>query len=102
MSGRARADKFSESLTSRRLMSASHPARHRSGRVSSLNTAICWSLMPLGGVLGGLAIAGFGLSPALLIAGAAYLVTTMAPTRMPSFRQMDRAPAAPAPVSSGV
>jgi hypothetical protein len=26
--------------------------------------AICWSLMPLGGVLGGLAVAGLGLSPA--------------------------------------
>jgi MFS family permease len=64
------------------------------GRVSSLNTAICWSLMPLGGVLGGLAIAGFGLSPALLVAGGVYLVTTMAPTRVPSFRRMDRAPAA--------
>jgi hypothetical protein len=63
------------------------------GRVSSLNTAICWSLMPLGGVLGGLAVTGRGLSPALLVAGAAYLVTTMAPTRLPSFRQMDRAPA---------
>ena len=63
------------------------------GRVSSLNTAICWSLMPLGGVLGGLAVAGLGLSPALLVAGAAYLVTTMAPTRVPSFRRMDRSPA---------
>ena len=63
------------------------------GRVSSLNTAICWSLMPLGGVLGGLAVAGLGLSPALLVAGAAYFVTTMAPTRVPSFRRMDRAPA---------
>ena len=62
------------------------------GRVSSLNTAICWSLMPLGGVLGGLAVAGLGISPALLVAGAVYLVTTMAPTRVPSFRQMDRAP----------
>ena len=62
------------------------------GRVSSLNTAICWSLMPLGGVLGGIAIAGLGLSPALLVAGAAYFVTTMAPTRLPSFRGMDRAP----------
>ena len=62
------------------------------GRVSSLNTAICWSLMPLGGVLGGLAVAGLGLSPALLVAGAAYFVTTMAPTRVPSFRRMDRAP----------
>lgn len=66
------------------------------GRVSSLNTAICWSLMPLGGVLGGLAVAGLGLSPALLVAGAAYLVTTMAPTRVPSFRRMDRTPVADA------
>jgi predicted MFS family arabinose efflux permease len=63
------------------------------GRVSSLNTAICWSLMPLGGVLGGLAVAGLGLSPALLVAGAAYFLTTMAPTRLPSFRRMDRGPA---------
>lgn len=72
------------------------------GRVSSLITAICWSLMPLGGVLGGLAVAGLGISPALLIAGAAYFVTTMAPTRVPSFRSMDRAPAtSPAPASRG-
>lgn len=62
------------------------------GRVSALNTAICWSLMPLGGVLGGLAVAGLGLSPALLIAGAAYLVTTMAPVRSRSFRAMDERP----------
>jgi MFS family permease len=61
------------------------------GRVSSLNTALCWSLMPLGGVLGGLAVTAMGVSPALLVAGAAYLVTTMAPTRVPSFRAMDRA-----------
>ncbi len=71
------------------------------GRVSSLNTAICWSLMPLGGILGGLAVAGLGVSPALLVAGAVYLATTMAPTRVPSFRRMDRAPAAVQPVSSG-
>ncbi|SEB84954.1 Major Facilitator Superfamily protein [Nocardioides exalbidus] len=72
------------------------------GRVSSLNSAICWSLMPLGGILGGLAVAGLGISPALLVAGAVYLVTTMAPTRVPAFRRMDRTPAesveAPAPV----
>lgn len=60
------------------------------GRVSSLNTAICWSLMPLGGVLGGLAVTALGVSPALLVAGAAYLVTTMAPTRVAAFRAMDR------------
>lgn len=63
------------------------------GRVTSLETALCFSLMPLGGILGGLAITGLGISPALLVAGALYLVTTMAPTRVPSFRSMDRAPA---------
>jgi MFS family permease len=63
------------------------------GRVSALNTAICWSLMPLGGVLGGLAVAGLGLSPALLVAGAAYLLATMAPVRSRSFRAMDERPA---------
>ena len=61
------------------------------GRVSALNTAICWSLMPLGGVLG-LAVAGLGLSPALLVAGAAYLLATMAPVRSRSFRAMDDRP----------
>jgi len=66
---------------------------HLLGRVTSLETALCFSLMPLGGILGGLAVAGLGISPALLLAGAAYLVTTMAPTRVPSFRGMDRAPA---------
>ncbi|KRF34764.1 MFS transporter [Nocardioides sp. Soil805] len=62
------------------------------GRVSSLNTAICWSLMPLGGLLGGVAVTALGLLPALLLAGAAYFLTTMAPTRVPSFRAMDRMP----------
>lgn len=71
------------------------------GRVSSLNTAICWSLMPLGGVLGGLAVTGLGLAPALLLAGAAYFVTTMAPTRVPSFRAMDRARATEPQTASG-
>lgn len=71
------------------------------GRVSSLNTAICWSLMPLGAILGGLAVAGLGVSPALVVAGAVYLATTMAPTRVPSFRRMDRARGATRPVPSG-
>lgn len=68
------------------------------GRVTSLETALCYSLMPLGGIIGGLAVAGLGLSPALLIAGAAYFLTTMAPTRVPSFRRMDRTPAGDAQV----
>lgn len=76
------------------------------GRVSSLNTALCWSLMPLGGVLGGVAVAGLGLSPAFVVAGAAYFLATMAPTRLWSFRGMERsaprpACAVPAPPNAG-
>jgi MFS family permease len=59
------------------------------GRVSSLSTAICWSLMPLGGLAGGLLVSGFGLGWALAAAGAAYLVATMAPAVGPRFRAMD-------------
>lgn len=69
---------------------------HLLGRVTSLETALCFSLMPLGGILGGLAAAGLGISPALLVAGATYLLATMAPTRVPSFRGMDRTLAADA------
>jgi predicted MFS family arabinose efflux permease len=59
------------------------------GRVSSLSTALCWSLMPLGGVIGGLAVSELGLDWALVAAGAAYLVATMAPAMGPRFRAMD-------------
>lgn len=64
------------------------------GRVSSLNSALCWSLMPFGGVLGGLGAAALGVSPALLVAGGVYLVATMTPTRVRAFRGMERPPAA--------
>ncbi|MGN0064822.1 MAG: MFS transporter [Nocardioides sp.] len=60
------------------------------GRVSALNTALCWSLMPFGGLLAGLGIAAWGVAPALLAGGAVYLVATMAPTVVPSFRAFDR------------
>ncbi len=60
------------------------------GRVTALTSALCWSLMPLGGVLGGVLVSGIGLSPALLVVGAAYFVTTMAPALLPSFRGMNR------------
>jgi predicted MFS family arabinose efflux permease len=63
--------------------------KHLVGRVSSLTTAICWSLMPLGGVVGGLLVSGIGLDWALVAAGAAYLVATMAPAMGPRFRAMD-------------
>jgi MFS family permease len=62
------------------------------GRVTSLNTAMCFALMPFGGILGGLLIAGFGLSSAVLIVGAAYFVVTMLPAVDPHWREMDRRP----------
>ena len=62
------------------------------GRVTSLNTAMCFALMPFGGILGGLLIAGFGLSAALLITGAAYLVVTMVPAVDRRWREIDQRP----------
>ena len=67
---------------------------HLVGRVTSLNTAICWSLMPLGGLLGGVLADGVGFAAAMTVLGVGYLVATMAPALLPSFRGMDRAAAA--------
>lgn len=63
------------------------------GRVSSLTTAACFALMPLGGVLGGGLAGAAGLAPALFACGAAYLVATMLPAVLPAFRRMDERPA---------
>jgi MFS family permease len=68
------------------------------GRVTTISGAMCWSLMPFGGLLGGLLAEGFGITTALLVTGAAYLVATMAPLAIPSFRQFDK-PKAPAELS---
>jgi MFS family permease len=65
---------------------------HLMGRVTSMNLAMSWSLIPFGGILGGVAVATLGLSPALLLVGAAYLVTTMAPAVQPRWKEMDRRP----------
>jgi MFS family permease len=62
------------------------------GRVTSMNLAMSWSLIPFGGILGGVAVAALGISPALLLIGAAYLVTTMAPAVQPRWKDMDRRP----------
>jgi MFS family permease len=67
------------------------------GRVTALNSALCWSLMPLGGVLGGVLVSGVGLDPALLVIGLCYFAATMAPALLPRFRDMDR-PVRPQPV----
>jgi MFS family permease len=60
------------------------------GRVTSMNIAMSWSLIPFGGILGGVLVAGFGIAPALLAVGGAYLVTTMVPAFQPRWRELDR------------
>ncbi|MCW2786745.1 MAG: transporter permease [Marmoricola sp.] len=64
------------------------------GRVSSMNLALSWSLIPFGGLLGGLLVASVGISPALLVAGGAYFATTMLPVvQRPRWRAIDERPA---------
>jgi MFS family permease len=62
------------------------------GRVSSLTTAMCFALMPLGGLLGGVLVTGIGLSPAMLAVGVAYFAVTMIPAVDPRWREIDRRP----------
>ena len=65
------------------------------GRVTSLTTAMCFALMPLGGLLGGGLIGAFGLTAAMLAIGAAYFVVTMSPAFDPAWRAMDDRPTVP-------
>jgi MFS family permease len=64
------------------------------GRVTSLNTSLCWATIPFGGILGGGLIAAAGLAPALLVVGGAYFAATMLPAVLPQWRQINK-PAAP-------
>ena len=59
------------------------------GRVTSMNIAMSWSLIPFGALLGGVLVAGVGVAPALLVVGGAYLVTTMVPAVRPRWRELD-------------
>jgi predicted MFS family arabinose efflux permease len=47
------------------------------------------AIAPLGAVLGGVAVAGFGLTPTLLLVGALYLLATLCPLVFPTWREMD-------------
>ncbi|GAB3591469.1 MFS transporter [Angustibacter peucedani] len=67
---------------------------HLRGRVMSLIGSAAWSLIPFGGLVGGLLAEHLGISSALLICGAAYLVATTVPALRPEWREMDRAKAA--------
>lgn len=62
------------------------------GRVSALTTAMCFALIPFGGLLGGALTTSLGLAAAMLVAGAAYFVVTMAPAVDPRWREFDERP----------
>ena len=65
------------------------------GRVTTINSALCWSLMPFGGLLGGVLVRRRSVvTAALLVVGFAYLAATMAPLAIPAFRQFDKPKAA--------
>ena len=69
--------------------------RHLIGRVGSLADALAWAGLPIGGMVGGLAVTALGISPALGVAGAAYFVSTTVPGVRPEWGEMDQARAAP-------
>ncbi|HEY9344072.1 MAG TPA: MFS transporter, partial [Inquilinus sp.] len=60
------------------------------GRVTSMNTALCWTLIPFGGIFGGVLISGIGLPAALLLTGTAYLAATLLPLARKSFRGFEK------------
>lgn len=60
------------------------------GRVSSLITTGAWSLMPFGGLLGSAIAAVAGVGPAMYAVGLSYLVVSLAPLTLPSFRALNR------------
>jgi MFS family permease len=65
---------------------------HLMGRVTSLSTACCFALMPLGGLVGGFLVGGAGLGAAMLVCGGAYFVVTMLPAVDPRWRDIERKP----------
>lgn len=54
------------------------------GRVSSLNTSLCWALIPFGGLAGGATVGAVGLAPALVGFGTAYFLATTLPALLPA------------------
>ncbi|WP_245651445.1 MFS transporter [Streptosporangium amethystogenes] len=75
------------------------------GRVNALTDSLSWAGIPLGGLVGGAAVAATGLAPVLLAGGAAYALTTSLTGLRPEWREMDRLrgqgpPAVPAPGES--
>lgn len=61
------------------------------GRVTAMNAALCFALIPFGGLVGGALIGTIGLAAALLLTGLAYLAATLFPLALKSFRGFDKA-----------
>ena len=62
------------------------------GRVSALFNALCWTLIPLGGLAGGALIAWIGLPATFAAAGLAYLAITLLPLAVRGFRDLAQRP----------
>lgn len=60
------------------------------GRVRSLGSSLSWLGIPFGGLVAGSLVTGAGVSAALLLCGGAYLLTTLLPSLLPQWAQMDR------------
>lgn len=63
--------------------------RHLQARVLGAVGALAWAGIPFGGLLGGVAVELVGFTPAVLAAGAVYLLATLAPFVFPAWREMD-------------
>lgn len=74
--------------------------RHLQARVLGALAAVAMAGIPVGGLLGGLAVEHLGLAPALALFGAVYLVATLAPFVLPVWREMDRTAEHPVEVDS--
>jgi O-antigen/teichoic acid export membrane protein len=56
-----------------------------------MNAALCFVLIPFGGLVGGALISTIGLAAALSLTGLAYLAATLFPLALKSFRGFDKA-----------
>ncbi|MGO7180302.1 MFS transporter [Rhizobium brockwellii] len=60
------------------------------GRVTAMNAALCFALIPFGGLIGGALISTIGLAAALSLTGLAYLAATLFPLALKTFRCFDK------------
>lgn len=71
-------------------------------RVLGVFRASAWVGIPFGALLTGAAVEGFGLRPAIVVAGALYLLISLAPFVFPAWREMRRPEPVPADEPTGL